>query len=71
MSEVKIVLAFLLRNFRFQSQDHRDKILVSMEMVLRPKVPLKVAIFRRNTVSPVEEITGSSSSFAIDSCEEN
>lgn len=51
MSEVKIVLAFLLRNFRFESIDHRDKIVVSMEMVLRPKVPLNVRIFRRNPVS--------------------
>ena len=48
LSELKIVLAFLLRHFRFESLEHRDKILVNMEMVLRPKVPLRVKILRRN-----------------------
>lgn len=48
LAEVKIVLAFLLRHFRFQSVEPRDRILVNMEMVLRPKMPLNVQIFRRD-----------------------
>lgn len=47
LSELKIVLAFMLRNFRIESVDARDKILSNMEMVLRPKVPLNVRLHER------------------------
>lgn len=47
MSEMKVVLAFLLRHFRFESIDHRDKITTQMEMVLRPKCPVKVRVYER------------------------
>ena len=47
LSELKIVLAFMLRNFRIESIDQRDKILSNMEMVLRPKVPLNVKLHER------------------------
>ena len=48
LAELKIVLAFMLRSFRFESLEHRDKILANMEMVLRPKVPLNVKIYKRS-----------------------
>lgn len=48
LSELKIVLSFILRNFRIESLDQRDKILVNMEMVLRPKVPLNVRFHERH-----------------------
>lgn len=47
MSELKIVLAYLLRYFRFESLDHRDKISAMMEMVYRPKSPLRMRVFER------------------------
>lgn len=47
MSEMKVVLAYLLRHFRFESIDHRDKITTQMEMVLRPKCPVKVRVYER------------------------
>ena len=45
MSELKILLALLIKNFIFESTEPRDKIMFNMEMVLRPKVPLKVKKF--------------------------
>lgn len=47
MSELKIVLAYLLRYFRFESLEHRDKISAMMEMVYRPKSPLLVRVHDR------------------------
>lgn len=47
MSELKVVLAYLLRYFRFDSLDHRDKISAMMEMVYRPKSPLRLRVFER------------------------
>ena len=48
MSELKILLALLIKNFIFESTEPRDKIMFNMEMVLRPKVPLKVKFLKRN-----------------------
>lgn len=53
LSELKIVLAFLLRHYRVESIDKQDKILFNMEMVLRPKVPLKVRLHQRNVIKHV------------------
>ena len=47
MSELKTVLALAVRHFRFESVEKLDKILFNMEMVLRPKMPLKVRIHER------------------------
>lgn len=47
LAELKIVLAFLLRHYKFESLEARDKIITNMEMVLRPKVPLKVKLHER------------------------
>lgn len=49
LSELKIVLALLIRHYRFVSLDDHDKILFNMEMVLRPKVPIKMKVFERVT----------------------
>lgn len=48
LAELKIVLAFLLRHYKFESLETRDKIITNMEMVLRPKVPLKVKLHQRH-----------------------
>lgn len=48
LSELKIVLALALRHFQFESVDKLDKIVYNMEMVLRPKVPLKVRVIERD-----------------------
>lgn len=47
LAELKIVLALLIRHYRFVSLDEHDKILSNMEMVLRPKVPIKMKIHER------------------------
>lgn len=47
MSELKVVLAYLLRYFRFESLDQRDKISAMMEMVYRPKSPLRLRVYER------------------------
>lgn len=47
MSELKVVLAYLLRYFRFESLDERDKISAMMEMVYRPKSPLRLRVYER------------------------
>ena len=47
MTEMKVVLAYLLRHFRFEALDHRDKILAMMEMVYRPKSPLRLRVHER------------------------
>lgn len=47
MSELKIVLSYLVRNFTFKSVAPRDKILFNMELVLRPKTPLDIQVFER------------------------
>jgi len=47
ISELKVVLAYLLRHFRFESLEHRDKITTQMEMVFRPKCPIKVRVYER------------------------
>ena len=54
MSELKIVLAYLLRNFRFESLDPRDKILAMMEMVYRPKSPLRLRVHERRKAEMFE-----------------
>ena len=46
-TELKVVLAYMLRHFRFQSLDHRDNIATQMEMVFRPKVPIRVRVYER------------------------
>lgn len=48
LSELKTVLALALRHFRFESVEKMDKIIYNMEMVLRPKVPLKMRIYERD-----------------------
>ena len=52
LAELKVVLAFLLRHFRVESLEARDAILVNMEMVLRPKVPLRLRFWRRQHATP-------------------
>ncbi|NP_001310069.1 cytochrome P450 4C1-like [Tetranychus urticae] len=47
LAELKIVLARLIRHYRFVSLDQPDKVLFTMEMVLRPKVPIKVKVYER------------------------
>lgn len=47
MSELKVTLAFLLRHFRFESLEARDKITTQMEMVFRPKCPIRVRVYER------------------------
>lgn len=42
------MLALALRHFKFESVDKFDKIVYNMEMVLRPKVPLKIKIIERD-----------------------
>lgn len=54
MSELKVVLAYLLRNFRFDSLDHRDKISAMMEMVYRPKSPLRLRVHERRKAEMFE-----------------
>ncbi|KAJ6216496.1 hypothetical protein RDWZM_007653 [Blomia tropicalis] len=54
MSELKVVLAYLLRYFRFESLDHRDKISAMMEMVYRPKSPLRLRIHERRKAEMFE-----------------
>lgn len=44
---VKVMLIQILRKFSFVSLDHRDKILVGGELILRPKVPLRLKIIPR------------------------
>ena len=54
MSELKVVLAYLLRYFRFESLDHRDKISAMMEMVYRPKSPLRLRVHERRKAEMFE-----------------
>lgn len=54
MSELKIVLAYLLRHFRFESLDERDKISAMMEMVYRPKSPLRLRVYERRKAETFE-----------------
>lgn len=54
MSELKVVLAYLLRHFRFDSLDHRDKISAMMEMVYRPKSPLRLRVHERRKAEMFE-----------------
>ena len=42
------MLALILRHFRIESVEKMDKIVYNMEMVLRPKVPLKVKVYERD-----------------------
>ena len=48
LSEQKIVVSSLIRKFVFTSVDHRDKLVVVGEMVLRPKNNLRVKIEPRS-----------------------
>lgn len=48
MTEMKTILVYLLKNFKFESIDHLDKIKFQIELVLRPKCPLNVKFMRRN-----------------------
>lgn len=51
------MLALALRHFRFESVEKLDKIVFNMEMVLRPKVPLKVRVFERDLIgTPVSSM---------------
>ncbi|OTF75649.1 cytochrome P450-like protein [Euroglyphus maynei] len=54
MSELKVVLAYLLRYFRFVSIDERDKIFAMMEMVYRPKSPLRLRVYERRKAEVFE-----------------
>ena len=54
MSELKVVLAYLLRYYRFESVDERDKIVAMMEMVYRPKSPLRLRVFERRKAETFE-----------------
>ncbi|KAH9501550.1 Cytochrome P450 4V2 [Dermatophagoides farinae] len=54
MSELKVVLAYLLRYFRFESIDERDKIFAMMEMVYRPKSPLRLRVYERRKAEVFE-----------------
>lgn len=47
MSELKVIIAFLLRRFKFESITSRDKIITRMDMVLRSKHPIKVKISKK------------------------
>jgi cytochrome P450 len=44
LTEEKIVIANVLRNFSVKSLDHRDKIKAAMELVTRPKDPLRISL---------------------------
>lgn len=57
MSELKVVLAHLLRNFRFESLDQRDKISAMMEMVYRPKSPLRLRVYERRKSELLDNVT--------------
>ena len=47
MLEEKILLVWILRKFQIKSLDHRDRILMKIDMVLRPQVPIRIALRRR------------------------
>ena len=59
MSELKVVLAYLLRYFRFVSLDERDKIFAMMEMVYRPKSPLRLRVYERRKAEVFEQSSSS------------
>jgi len=44
LTEEKIVLANVFRNLTVTSIDHRDKIRPSMELVLRPRDPIRIRL---------------------------
>jgi len=44
LTEEKIVLANVFRNFKVTSIDHRDKVRSSMELVTRPKDPIRIRL---------------------------
>lgn len=60
MNEMKCILAHILRRYTFHSMEHLDKVVVQMEMVLRPKTPLKVMVKDRRAKTchhPAERAT--------------
>lgn len=44
MTEEKIILANIFRNFSIKSLDQRDKIQASAELVIRPKDPIRIKL---------------------------
>ena len=48
LTEEKIVLANLFRNFNITSIDHRDKVRVSMELVTRPWDPIRMQFIAKH-----------------------
>src|SRR5581483_3810473 len=47
LMEEKIIVTKILRKFKIKSLDERDKIIYSVEMVLRPKVPIRIRFEKR------------------------
>ncbi|XP_068081668.1 cytochrome P450 4c3 [Anabrus simplex] len=47
--ELKVVLSTILRNFRIESLDKTEDITVLMELILRPKNPLRIKLHPRKT----------------------
>ena len=45
--EMKIILADILRNFQIKSLDPIDKIVYKVELVVRPKVPIRIQFIKR------------------------
>ena len=46
-NEIKIILADILRNFQIKSLDPMDKIVYKAELVVRPKVPIRIQFIKR------------------------
>lgn len=53
MSEEKIVIANILRRYKLQSVDHRDRIGLVAEMVLRPKNGLRIKFIPRTSQTSI------------------
>jgi cytochrome P450 len=47
INEEKIVIANLLRNFTITSVDQRDKMVAAVEIVIRPKTPIRMVFQSR------------------------
>ena len=49
--EEKVVIANILRQYRIESVDARDKVLASLELTLRAAKPIRIKIRPRRSLS--------------------